>query len=60
MVFSACAVYVVMNCLSDLTTVGIQHMMSRVWDGPQCHVTTLILHKFVKSCVLIVVSLCGK
>jgi hypothetical protein len=46
---------VVMNGLSDLRTVSSQHMMSRIWDGPQHHVTTLMLHKFMKSCVLIVV-----
>jgi hypothetical protein len=34
--------------------------MSRIWDGPQHHVTTLMLHKFMKSCVLIVVWQCGK
>jgi hypothetical protein len=42
------------NCLRDLRTDGSQHMMSRVWDSPQCHVTTLMLHKFMKSCVPIV------
>jgi hypothetical protein len=55
MVISARAVRVVMNGLSDLRTVGSQHMMGRVWDGSQRHVTTLILRKFAKSRVLIVV-----
>jgi hypothetical protein len=49
-----------MNGLSDLRTVGSQHTMSRVWDGPQRHVTTLMLLKFVKSCVLIVVWQCER
>jgi hypothetical protein len=35
--------------LRDLRTVGSQHMMSRVWDGTQRHVTTLILRKYVRS-----------
>jgi hypothetical protein len=33
-----------MNGLSDLRTVGSQRM-SRVWDGPQRHVTTVMLRK---------------
>jgi hypothetical protein len=35
--------------------VSSQYMMSRVWGGPQRHVTTLMLHKFIKSLILIVV-----
>jgi hypothetical protein len=48
-----------MNGLSDLRTIGSQHMMSRVWDGRQSHVTMHTLSKFVKSCVLIVVDIAG-
>jgi hypothetical protein len=55
MVINACAIHVVMNGLSDLRMVGSQHMMSCVWDVSQRHVMTLILCKFVKSCILIVV-----
>jgi hypothetical protein len=44
-----------MNDLSDLRTVDSQHMMSRVWDGPQRRVTTLMLRKSVRSnrCLII-------
>jgi hypothetical protein len=45
----------VMNDLSDLRMVSSQHMMSRIWDGRQRHLTTLMLCKFVKSCILIIV-----
>jgi hypothetical protein len=45
-----------MNGLSDLKAVGIENMMICVWDGPQRHVTTIMLRKFVKSCVLSVVG----
>jgi hypothetical protein len=44
-----------MNGLSDLRTVGSQHMMNHGWDGPERHVTTLMLGKFMKSCILIIV-----
>jgi hypothetical protein len=57
-VISAWGVHVAMNGLSDLRTVGSQHITSRLWDGPQRHVTTLVLHKFMKSFVLIVVWQC--
>jgi hypothetical protein len=50
MVISAWAIHIVMNSLSNLRTVNSQHMMSRVWDGSQRHVTTLMLCEFVKSC----------
>jgi hypothetical protein len=49
MVINAGAVYVVINGLSDISTVDSQHMMSRVWDGPQCRLMTLMLRKFMKS-----------
>jgi hypothetical protein len=55
MVISALAIHVVVNGLSDLRTVSSQHMMSRVWDGPHRHVRMLVLRRFVKSYVLIVV-----
>jgi hypothetical protein len=55
MVLNTSAIHAVKNGFSDLRTVGSQHMMTGIWDGPQHHVTTLILRKFVKSCVLIVV-----
>jgi hypothetical protein len=41
--------------LSDLRMVGSQHMISRNWDGPQCHVAVLMLRKFMKSCVQIII-----
>jgi hypothetical protein len=44
MAISACAVHIFMNGL-----------MSSTWDSPQRHVTTLMLYKFVKSYILIVV-----
>jgi hypothetical protein len=37
-----------MNGLSNLRMVSSQQTMSRVWDGPQRHVMTLMLCKFVK------------
>jgi hypothetical protein len=52
MVISARAIHVVMNGLSDLRSVGSQHMTSRVWDSPQCHVMAIMFRKFVKSCIL--------
>jgi hypothetical protein len=60
MVISAWTVHVFRNGLSDFRMIGGQHMMSCIWDGPQRHVTTLMLRKFVKSCVLIIVWQCGK
>jgi hypothetical protein len=50
----------VMNGLRDLRMIVIQHMMSRVWDDPQRRVTMLMLRKFVKSYVLIVLLQRGK
>jgi hypothetical protein len=37
------------NGLSDLRMVESQHMISRVWDGPQHHMLILMLHKIVCS-----------
>jgi hypothetical protein len=41
--------------LKRFKAVGSQHTMSRIGDGPQRHVMTLMLRKFVESCVLIVI-----
>jgi hypothetical protein len=41
--------YTLLWIVYDLRMVGSQHMMSRVWDSPQRHETTLMLNKFVKS-----------
>jgi hypothetical protein len=41
-----------MNSLSDLGTVGGQQMMRHIWDGPQHHVTMLMLtqvHEIMRS-----------
>jgi hypothetical protein len=59
MVINAWAVHIVMNDLSDLRMVGSQYMMNHIWDGPQRHVTMLMLRKFVKSCILTVVWQCS-
>jgi hypothetical protein len=58
-VISALAVHIIMNGLSNLRAVGSQHMTSHIWDGPQHHVTTLMLRKFAELCVLIVVYSAG-